>query len=210
MKAAYNNMPLPTQAEVGEKLVAAATTEKVAMTDIYFGDNMNRVDKDRIKNAFIYGDILKTSEEAARFVRAAGYTGDMDKILFINKKQFTYEDIVNKIAMETGIGTNNKQYVGIRAIKDELRFAEQEVDKGVLLEIQPINMNGQDIYVTINSYQTLLNMVLQLTAEGQLPPGVLPKDERGIFRYLPRTVPIDYEKEIRSYIEAVEVIRTAA
>jgi len=70
-------------------------------------------------------------------------------------------------------------------------------------------MNGQKVYAAMNSYQALLKILL--AAEGELEiPGVSKDDTRGIFRYLPAAIPIDYDKEVKAYIEAMEVIRTAA
>ena len=52
---------------------------------------------------------------------------------------------------------------------------------------------------------------MMFAAEDDLPPaGVTDTGIKGFFKYLPRTIPIDYEKEMKSYIEAMEVIRTAA
>ena len=80
-----------------------------------------------------------------------------------------------------------------------------------MLEVQTVEINGAKVYASMNSYQTLLRMLVSTAAEGELPPGVTPDENiRGIFRYLPRTLPIDYEKEIGSYIEAIRVISTAA
>jgi hypothetical protein len=204
IKSIYNNVPLPTAAEV-KKRVGVATTEKVAMSDMYFGENVSIANNAGIKNAFIYGDELKTEEEARKFVLAAGYTGRMEDIAFINKGSLTYEQLAAEVAKQAGIGQEN---VGIRSVSGELKLEGDRVTTGVLLEVEPITMNGERVYVAINSYQALLRL---LTAEGEIEiPGVSKDDVKGIFRYLPRTVPIDYEKEIKGYIEAIAVIRTAA
>ncbi|MFA5499444.1 MAG: PEP/pyruvate-binding domain-containing protein [Candidatus Omnitrophota bacterium] len=204
IKSIYNNAPLPTAAEV-KKRVGVATTEKVAMSDMYFGENMGIANNAGIKNAFIYGDELKNEEEARKFVLAAGYTGRMEDIAFINKGSLTYEQLAAEVAKQAGIGQEN---VGIRSVSGELKLEGDKVTTGVLLEVEPITMNGERVYVAINSYQALLRL---LTAEGEIEiPGVSKDDVKGIFRYLPRTVPIDYEKEIKGYIEAIAVIRTAA
>ena len=75
--------------------------------------------------------------------------------------------------------------------------------------------SGKTEIASINYYQTLLNMVTmtndlldQLVAEGRLPAGVTYAD--GIFKYLPRVLPIDYGKEIETYRNAITVIRSAA
>jgi hypothetical protein len=41
-------------------------------------------------------------------------------------------------------------------------------------------------------------------------PDVVDGQFKGVFRYLPRAVPIDYSEELRVYREAMELIRTAA
>ncbi|MDD5173205.1 MAG: hypothetical protein PHV48_00010, partial [Candidatus Omnitrophica bacterium] len=202
----YNDMPIPTEAQINGRTFAVATTEKVAMSDICFGENASLATKKGIKNAFIYGDDLKTDKEARNFVVASGYTGNLEEMIFINKNGQTYESIVNYITGLPGIGASAKD-VGVRAIEGELNIVATREVPGKLLQIQSIEMNGKPVYATINSYQTLLNM---LVAEGELPPGVKESDVKGVFRYMPRTLPIDYEKEIRTYIEAIAVIRTAA
>ena len=192
----YNNEPMPTKAQIKDKPVIIATTEKVAMSDIYLGENMTAANKEGIKNAFIYGDELKDESDARQFVLASGYLGDMNGIKFIHKT-----DAVNELA-----GSEN---VGIRATEGEFGLTEEAIRmKGKLLEIQAINMNDQKVYVAMNSYQALLKMMI--APEGELPPGVSKDEVRGIFKFLPRTVPIDYDKEVRAYIEAIAVIRTAA
>ena len=198
------------QAQLKDKLFADATTEKVARADLYFGEDMNTAVKAGRRPAFIYGDDLKTLEDAHKFMKASGYAGNMESIEFISKNGLSYAALVAEIARRTGAG-EKPDNVGIRAVEGEFDFAGMKEDKipGKLLEIQAIEMNGQKVYVAMNSYQTLLNMLL--AAEGELPPGVSPDEKiRGIFRYLPRAIPIDYEKEVRSYMEAIEIIRTAA
>ncbi|MDP2929072.1 MAG: putative PEP-binding protein [Candidatus Omnitrophota bacterium] len=192
----YNNEPILTKAQLKDKPITIATTERVAMSDIYFGENMTLANKERIKNVFIYGDELKDESDARKFVLASGYLGDMSEIKFIHKT-----NAINELA-----GSEN---VGIRTTEGELGSTEEITRvKGKLLEIQAIDMNNQKVYVAMNSYQALLKMMI--SPEGELPPGVSYDEIRHIFRFLPRTVPIDYDKEVRSYIEAIAVIRTAA
>jgi len=200
----YNNMPMPSAAEF-KKPIAIATTEDVAICDIYLGENINKASESGIKNAFIYGDKLKTIDDARNFVIASGYSGNIEDIVFINKSGLTYEQLVSQIARQTGVEQEN---VGTRSVEGELKLERGKVTTGKLLEIESIVINDQKVYVAMNSYQALLKL---LTAEGEFDiPGVSKDEVRGIFRYLPRAVPIDYEKEVRSHIEAITVIRTAA
>jgi phosphoenolpyruvate-protein kinase (PTS system EI component) len=192
----YNNEPMPEAAPTEDKPIIIATTEKVAMSDIYFGENMTAANKGGITNALIYGDELKSEEEARQFVLASGYLGNMDDIKFIHKR-----DAVSELA-----GSEN---AGIRMAEGEFESTENSARvKAKILEIQAVNMNNQKVYAAMNSYQALLKMMISL--EGELPPGVTKDEIRGIFKFLPRAIPIDYDKEVKAYIEAIAVIRTAA
>ncbi|MCX5666365.1 MAG: hypothetical protein NT036_04895 [Candidatus Omnitrophica bacterium] len=200
----YNGAPMLTAPEL-KKPMGVATTEKVAMSDIFFGDNVGLANNTGIKNAFIYGDELKTEEEARKFVVAAGYKGRLEDIAFINKKDLTYEELIAQVARQTGIAQEN---VGIRSVQGELKLSADKVTLGTLLEIESIEINGQQVYMAMNSYQALLRI---LVAEGEFEiPGVAKDDVSGKYIFLPRTVPIDYDKEVRTYIEAITMIRTAA
>jgi len=200
----YNGAPMLTAPEL-KKPIGVATTEKVAMSDIFFGDNVGLANNTGIKNAFIYGDELKTEEEARKFVVAAGYKGRLEDIAFINKKDLTYEELIAQVARQTGIAQEN---VGIRSVQGELKLSADKVTLGTLLEIESIEINGQQVYMAMNSYQALLRI---LVAEGEFEiPGVTKDDISGKYIFLPRTVPIDYDKEVRTYIEAITMIRTAA
>jgi len=199
-------IPPLSKAEIQQKNIAAVTGEKAARDDLSFGEDMNRLAEAGRKIVFIYGEDYKTPEEAKEFVESTGYKG---AITFVHKngadrKGLSYSELVTA----SGVSAEN---IGIRAVKDEIAFTDMELAKipGKFLEIQSITMNGQQIYVTMNSCEALLKMLL--AAEGELPPipGVL-KDERGIYIYLPRMIPIDYDKEVKTYIEAIRAIRTAA
>ena len=75
--------------------------------------------------------------------------------------------------------------------------------------VEKIVLNGESVLVTIDSFQVMLRIMLG--AEGKpLPPGVTKDSVTGKFIYLPQTVPLDYEKEVRTYLDAMEVIRSAA
>ncbi|MDP3790578.1 MAG: putative PEP-binding protein [Candidatus Omnitrophota bacterium] len=200
----YNGMAIDKTVNYDNR-IAVATTEKIAKFDPFTFDNIETAQKQGIVNVFIYGDTLKDIDSAKRFVKACGYRGNIDDLRFIDKRGKKYEHIVAEIAaFQTGLKAES---IGIRAAAGE--FADEKVAKSKLLEIQPIDMNGQEMYPAMNSYQVLLKIVLAGTGE-IIIPGVSKDDVRGIFKYLPRAIPIDYEKEIRSYIEAIEIIRTAA
>jgi hypothetical protein len=202
--ALYNGVSSVSAAEFDRNNIAVAITEETARYTMYFKEWLDILSKTRNGCAFIYGgDHLDTIEKARAYVKAAGYTGDIDKIRFINKREYkTYAEL--DIAVKAA---NSGAKVGIIGTEGELRL--QGEMPGMLLEIQPIVMNGKPVYVTIDSLKVLLSMI-EMAAEGRLPPGVAKSDIAGIFKYLPRIVPIDYDKEVGAYVEAVTAIRIAA
>jgi phosphoenolpyruvate-protein kinase (PTS system EI component) len=203
----YNGMPMPSLAQVNEKNVVIAITEQNAKYNMYAAGQLDQLSRSDRGCAFIYGDYLKTPEEARKFLKDTGYLGnveDADRIRFINKNDYKdYDGLVAAVRGKNAADTK----VGIVGTENELNLRGNMPETCKLLEVQPIVMNNREVYVTIDSVQILLRMML----EGEIEIPGLTKDETGrIFRYLPRTVPIDYEKEIRTYIEAIELIRTAA
>jgi hypothetical protein len=204
IRGLYDNIPMPSDAELSGKDIAVAITETIAESYFHFGEKMTALSNAGRKWAFFYGDKFKDKDDARKFIIAAGYKGKMENVELIHKDK-DYETLVNAIAGKELSADN----VGVIAAEGELKIAGKATNKipGTLLQIQPIEINGQTVYYAANSVQILLKMML----EGELPPDVT-KDERiaGLYRYLPRTMPIDYEKEVRNYIEAIAVIRTAA
>ena len=214
MKSVYNrdlNAAISDVVKSGKK-VATAITETVAENDFYAFDDIKEAERKGIQSRyFIYGDIYKSEQAARAFVRAAGY--DDSKITFINKNDFaTLEDIAQRIAELSGTNVEN---VGIRTVAGELPAAKTKgTGAAKVLEIQKMTVNGKEIYVAMNTYQILLTILTQVkegeTLEGKLPPGVSYDDVKGVFKYLPRAVPIDYAREVETYRNAVAYIRTAA
>jgi hypothetical protein len=182
-------------------------TETISEYDRYTFENMAKAEEKGIPCYFAYGDTLKTEEEAEAFVRATGYKGDMTKLRqrFINKGA-SYETLAESIAKKEGIADANN--VGILAAEGELKKGEKLA--GIVLEVKAIRINGRDVYVTIDAYRTLIKILTKgITLEsGVLLPGV--EKEGGVFKYLPRMIPIDYAEEIEIYRTAVRLIQTAA
>lgn len=197
----------------GERIVIA-TTEKIAMNDPYTFSNIELSVKSGIQNAFIYGDILKTEEEARAYAIACGYRGGINDIKFIAKAGRSHVELTSAIAEAAGV-RNNANNIGIRAAEGELQISKDGEDVPcVLLEIPEITVNGYKLYAAMNSYQALLGIMTQLkdgmALEGVIIPGVSYGSVKGIFRYLPRVIPIDYGREIEAYRRAIEYVRTAA
>jgi hypothetical protein len=197
----------------GERVVVA-TTEKIAMNDPYTFSNMELSSKSGIQNVFIYGDLLKTEEEARAYAIACGYRGGIDDIKFVAKGGRSRIGLINAIEEAAGVRPDIHN-IGMRAAEGELPISKEgEELSGVLLEIPEITINGYKLYAAINSYQALLGIMAQLkdglTLEGVVIPGVSYESVKRIFRYLPRVLPIDYGREIETYRRAMEYVRTAA
>jgi phosphoglycolate phosphatase len=209
LSAAYNNAPLPDE-NCGGK-VAIATSETVAENDPYLVENMEKAAQRGIVNCFIYGKIFSTQETARSFLAAAGFRGDMEKIVFVDMKEYpTYESLNAEIQKKTGILSAN---IGIRATAADRigRPASKEVLELKVLEIAPVTINNKDYYVAINTYQAILRFVTGFDKGigfESVIPGLSAKD--GILVYLPRSIPIDYDREIDAYRRAIEILLMAA
>jgi hypothetical protein len=208
--AVYNSVGIDEAVSYGGE-VAIATTERIAESDPFTFDNMEKASEHGVRNCFIYGDILKSVDEAQAFVRACGYRGDMRDIAFIDKRGLSYEGLVAEIARQTGVKPQN---IGIRAAEAEVLKQDEKPASGRLLEVQAITINGQQVYAAMNTYQILLKLLTQLkegiALDGINIPGVSYDAAKGVFRYLPRAIPIDYGKEIETYRRAITLIRSAA
>ena len=209
-------MPMPDKAALRGKRFAMATTEKMALSNRFFADNMYDAAKlgeeaeGVVVNCFIYGDKIKTPEDAVKFITASGYRGNVNDIRLIDKNGRSFEEIVAAITAASGTGN-----IGISTEESELG-AKTPVDNVKVLTAKEFEMDGLRIVPAINSYQTLLTMVtmsddklLEMVAEGRLP-GVTYDDVTRIFRYLPKVLPLDYGRELRSYWNAINLIRSAA
>ncbi|MFH0764595.1 MAG: cellulase family glycosylhydrolase [Candidatus Omnitrophota bacterium] len=198
--------------------IAIATTERVASYDMYTFDNMKAAESQGITNYFIYGDIYKTENEAGQFARACGYKGDINDIRFIDKRNYpSYAALVSAIRQDTksSFGIDNAN-IGVRATaEDGLLNENEKVEAGTYLEVQPVEVGGEPVYMAFNSYQVLLKIMAELEREGMTLekitiPGVTIDSVKGILKYLPKILPIDYTREIDLYRKAIEFIRTAA
>lgn len=210
LAAVYNNAPIA----VGKDhtgTVAIATTESVAENDLYLVENMKKASENGVANCFIYGKRLKTPEEAMRFLQATGFIGDPSSITLVNMNDYkTYEDLVGRISAVTGAKAGS---IGIRStvVDGIVRRSKEEVFEAKIIEIAPLPINNEDYYVTIDTYQALLKLVTDFSSGMVLDsilPGLIQKD--GIIKYLPRSVPIDYYKELDMYKKAVDILRQAA
>ncbi len=211
----YNDMPLVDKSAIEGKTYVMATTEKVAVNDIFNTDNMKRAGDMGVVNCFVYGKIFSNEDDARKFLTASGYAGSLDKIKFIN---YTKEDVIGTINKIPGL--TSAQNIGIR-------MAEREIDNLIaengekILEISHAKINGVDVVAAIDSYQTLLKMLtmtpqdysrmIDAIASGKLPPGIVGYDSiRRVFMYLPKALPIDYGREIEAYRNAIKLISSAA
>ncbi|HPM42685.1 MAG TPA: hypothetical protein PLV52_02530, partial [Candidatus Omnitrophota bacterium] len=205
----YNGMAMPSA--ISQPAVIA-TTEKVAEQDPFFADNMKKAKDLGVKNVFIYGDRIASADEAKAFVRAAGYE-DVSDIVFIDKRNLSYEGVISRIAGETGVGAAN---IGVRSAKDEMGVPAGD---SKFLEVQPyakdgniIKMrDGTEVLLTMNTYQVLLAIVTK--------PGAVSAEEFGIpglkidgnkFIYLPPAEPRDIAADYEAYRTMVVLISSAA
>ena len=213
VEAAYYK-PLNTTALSG-KVIAPVTTEQVVLANMYNGEEMNEAAKQSIVNYVIYGDVAKTEAEARAMIKATGYTGPDNMIECIDKRADkraykSYDslklEIIARANAREGANAIREADIGIRAAKGELLRKDEKPATETFLEVQEVEMNGTKVLGAMGSYQVLINMVL---GKG-LPPGVKKDEVTGVFKYLPRALPIDYGREIEEYSNAIKLLCTAA
>ncbi|MFA6320649.1 MAG: histidine phosphatase family protein [Candidatus Omnitrophota bacterium] len=208
--ARYNQDYLYEDIKADGKKVAHATTEQVAVQDMSFARNLERSNSLGVKNVFVYGEIFEREEQARAFLSASGYKGSLNDIVYVNRHDKSFDGVINEIQTKTG--TDN---IGIRPAEGE--FKDLNSARAKILEVQTITIKGKRVLLTMNTYEALLkilksegtNAEISLALEGWLP-GVVYDQERNIFKYLPRTVPVNYGEEMETYRNAVLLLSSAA
>jgi len=210
VKAAYYAPLAIDKAEITTKAVVPVTTEQVAVASIYNGEEMAEAAEQGMVNYVIYGDIAKNKKEAEAMTKAAGYAGPSNMVDFIDKRDYaSYDELKAAIIARASkaLGREIREAnIGIRAAAGELLKKGEKPGAEKFLEVQDVEMNGTKVLGAMGSYQVLINMVLGK----ELPPEVIPDSVRGVFKYLPRALPIDYGREIETYRNAILLISAAA
>ncbi|MDD5436321.1 MAG: VWA domain-containing protein, partial [Candidatus Omnitrophica bacterium] len=194
------------KANMGEKRFVAITTEKPSLYDPYTVDKMNEAAANGIVSYIVCDSNVRTRAESEALIAAGSRIDNPQMIKFINKNDYSsYDEMMRFIENQERVGREN---MGVRAAKGELLKPGERPGAEKFLEIQEIEMNDIKVYAAINSYQALLEM---LTAQdGKLPPGVWYEKGEEIFKYLPRSLPINYGREIEAYRRAALLISAAA
>jgi hypothetical protein len=204
-----------------KKSVAIALTERTVENDLFSASSMEEVAKnDSVRPFFIYNIYnipiagrkpILTQRDAEEYLSLCGYSpAVIAKMQYINAApngvRLAYSQIMENISKTAGVADNN---IGMAAIENE--FTRSAADKGVLLEVGSVTMGGKTFYASVNTVQTLLNVLTQFngrTLDNEVPD--VAKKADGVFLYLPRAIPIDYNRELEAYREAVMLVRTAA
>jgi hypothetical protein len=199
-----------------DERIAIATTETIAMNDMFTVDNMKKAREEgkNITNVFVYGEKFASEYQARAFLAACGYDeAGLKDVIFINKTGLSYADLVNAIAVKAETTAAN---VGLRSAENELQGALPTMGQGTILEVQPVTIRGEKYFVSIDTYQILLKILTNRTKSSSETldavgiPGLSYDRNTNAFKYLPKAVPIDYDKEVRTFMNAMESIATAA
>jgi LmbE family N-acetylglucosaminyl deacetylase len=195
--------------------IAIGLTATVVGNDLFSADDMEDVARnEKITPYFIFGSAAEgrkpvaSIEEAKEYLRSCDYSETaLQKIRYIDGKGLSYNEVAGIIGSETGLDAGN---IGIAAIEKE--FARMPEDQGFLLEVGAVEIGGKSFYATMNSIQTLLNIMANFNGASldSAVPGVAYDEVKKVFRYLPRAVPIDYNAELNTYREAIKLIRMSA
>ena len=198
---------------ITDKKAAIVTTERVAVNDPTLARDLKRSESLDVVNVFIYGEIFKTEDQVKESLRASGYEGDLDAIVYVNGTGLSYEKIMDQV----DAATRRYKVVdrGIRIAKGE--FKNIDTWQGKVLEVQDATINGKNVLLTMNTYEALLNIVKSNGTEDEIAaalevrlPGIAYDATRKIFTYLPKTLPINYGEEIETYRAAILVLSAAA
>jgi hypothetical protein len=196
--------------------VAIALTERFVGCDLFSSGQMEEVARNEgISPFLVYGmsdaggrKAASTREEAAAYLRGLGYSDPViNRIKFIDGAGLSYAEVLAAVSRETGIAAAN---IGIGAIEKEL--ARSSGDEGFLFEVEPVQVGGKRFYASPNGIETLLRVMAKFDPVSMSldVPGVKYDRTRRVFRYIPRSIPIDYEKELEIYRRAIELIGKAA
>ncbi|MFA6610272.1 MAG: hypothetical protein WCT15_05440, partial [Candidatus Omnitrophota bacterium] len=94
--------------------------------------------------------------------------------------------------------------VGIRSAKSE------DLDHLSTLDVTVLELGDTNgAFIDTNSYETLFELFARPN-EWKLIPGISKDELRKIFIYIPRSVPFNYEREIRQQQEALKILLQAA
>ena len=208
----YTEARLAKGAEESKK-VAIATTEREAIQDPTLARDMERGEALNVVNVFVYGQIYNTPGQAKAFLRASGYRGNPDSIVYVDKAGKSYESVMRDIYSETR--KSGVVEIGIRSASGE--FKDIDPMLGKMLEVQELTIDGRKILLTMNTYEALLNIVksngtnedISVALKDKLP-GIVYDATRKVFIYLPRTLPINYGEEIETYRNAILLLSSAA
>jgi tRNA(Arg) A34 adenosine deaminase TadA len=207
---AYGPTAMPANTTATSKVIAV--TERTALETPSFIQSVKEAKEgSATQTVFLYGDKFKTPEDAQRFLIEAGLLkiGLTLADVKLVKIGSSYAETMEAIRKETGLDVARTADIGIMAAKGEIRFqAGEKPGKETFLEVQGVAVGRTVVLATMNAYQTLLKMVI--ASDGKLPPGVTKDNIRGILKYLPPTLPIDYGDEIIVYRNAMMLISTAA
>jgi hypothetical protein len=172
-------------------------------------DAMKRCRKDTI-HYFLYGNVMDEAR-AREFVLKSGYKdGD---IRFVNMKGKSYNEITREIAGRENIPDHRR--IGIRAFEGEMAKDAKEAKGGVVLEVQPVRVDGRaSVQCAVYSDRVLLAMLTRRKEQDGMPlsgwiNGLGVDNERLVFTYLPDIEAFD-AREIDDYHRAMLVILAAA
>ncbi|MCX5667271.1 MAG: 3-dehydroquinate synthase [Candidatus Omnitrophica bacterium] len=141
---------------------------------------------------------VRNDDAAKRYISALGLEGYVDHAF-----ARTAEEVNGLSTLFSG----TPGHVGLRIRKGEIKDYEtlrSAIPPLVILELGDIN----GVFVDTNSYEALF----ELFTVGELPdiPGVSRDEMRRIFIYVPKAVPIYYDKEVREHQRALRAILSAA
>ena len=218
IESIHNGEPMP--AVMPDVRSAAVTSEGVLVYDMFGSENMENSPKN-VVNCILYGKIFKAESELRSYLRSAGY-GDslIESIKFINTEDggnsLSYQELIASIMTEAGVERSD---IGIRAARGDRLIREGDRPAAEkFMEVRTLEFNGFEVVAAANSYQILLRMMTRLPKD--IPEGAFALDNfgipgviyngRGIFRYLPAMIPLDYHRELLVYRQAMEVLSVGA
>ena len=217
----YNDMtmyelglPAAELANAENKDIAVATTELVAMQDPTFARDVNTMADKHTKAVMVYGKYFKTEADAMKFAEKCGI--DLNKIVFVEGRYDREGKIADMdevmISVQTKLGTINANNIGIRAAKGEVSSMPA---KGKFLAVQSVKINGKEVLLTMNTDKVLYRILKLASDDGKVALDRinilgLSKDDKGVFIYLPPTLPINYGEEVEAYRNAVILLSSAA
>jgi len=216
----YRYHPATTAMFSARKTMVSVTTQGVLENGLSLAVRIQRrwdmmgitkKEDDPCNETIIITDPNFRRENIEKYLEAQGLENyvDASNVIIANTDQnrsvdYVIQEVTSRMQTR-GVPAITPDRIGIRSAEGELTY--QGEPKSLLLQLQRDARSGR--FFNINMYELLFDL---FSTSGDLRPIPAGLEQKGknLFFYLPRTVPINYQKEVDLYRRTIEHILSAA